>query len=85
MSTTDTLMWQAFASVIVPGFTINRLCAAVQFAQKRSTRMTLKKPWISTIVGLVSIPLIIHPIDHAVERAMDVTYRKYTGYHPKAP
>merc|ERR1719411_2248571 len=23
----DTLVWQAFASVIVPGFTINRICA----------------------------------------------------------
>ncbi|ROT78450.1 Mitochondrial fission process protein 1, partial [Penaeus vannamei] len=22
----DTLLWQAFASVIVPGFTINRVC-----------------------------------------------------------
>ena len=24
----DTLLWQAFASVIIPGFTINRICAA---------------------------------------------------------
>ncbi|XP_032670125.1 mitochondrial fission process protein 1 [Odontomachus brunneus] len=85
LSTSDTLIWQAFASVIVPGFTINRICAAVQFAQRRSTTMVLRKPWIPTIVGLVSIPFIIHPIDHAVERTMDVTYRKCTGYHPKAP
>lgn len=84
LSTSDTLIWQAFASVIIPGFTINRICAAVQFAQRRSTSVVLRKPWIPTIVGLVSIPFIIHPIDHAVERTMDVTYRKCTGYHPKA-
>ncbi|CAL1689143.1 unnamed protein product [Lasius platythorax] len=58
LSTSDTLIWQTFASIIVPGFTINRICAAVQFAQRKN---------------------------HAVEGAMDVTYRKWTGYHPKAP
>lgn len=71
--------------MIVPGFTINRICAAVLFAQKKSTNVALKKPWIATLIGLVSIPFIIHPIDHAVEDAMDVTYRKWTGYHPNAP
>ncbi|XP_029660075.1 mitochondrial fission process protein 1 [Formica exsecta] len=85
LSTSDTLIWQTFASIIVPGLTINRICATVQFAQKKSTRVAFKKPWISTLIGLISIPFIIHPIDHAVEGAMDVTYRKWTGYHPKAP
>ncbi|XP_011684660.1 PREDICTED: mitochondrial fission process protein 1 [Wasmannia auropunctata] len=85
LSTSDTLIWQAFASVIIPGFTINRICAAVLFAQRRSIRAAWKKPWIPTLIGLVSIPFIIHPIDHAVEGAMDVTYRKWTGYHPKEP
>jgi len=84
LSTSDTLIWQAFASVIIPGFTINRICSAVQFAQKKSARAALKKPWISTLVGLMSIPFIIHPIDHAVEKTMDFTYRKWTGYPPKA-
>lgn len=37
---------------------------------------------MSTIVGLISIPLIIHPIDDGVERTMDSTYRQWTGYHP---
>ncbi|XP_011158735.2 mitochondrial fission process protein 1 isoform X2 [Solenopsis invicta] len=85
LSTSDTMLWQAFASVIIPGFTINRICAAVQFAQRKSTRVAWKKPWIPTLIGLASIPFIIHPIDHAVEGAMDVTYRKWTGYHPKGP
>lgn len=31
---------------------------------------------VPTLVGLASIPLIIHPIDSLVDRVMDVTYRK---------
>lgn len=44
----------------------------------------LKSPWISTAVGLASIPLIIRPIDMSVESMMDSTYRKWTGYHPNS-
>jgi len=84
LSTSDTLIWQTFASVIIPGFTINRLCSVVQFGQKKYAGTVLKKPWISTLVGLMSIPFIIHPIDHAVEKTMNFTYREWTGYHPKA-
>ncbi|XP_076236687.1 mitochondrial fission process protein 1 [Calliopsis andreniformis] len=82
-SMTDTLLWQSFASVIIPGFTINRICAAVQFVQNRTNNVALKNKWISTIVGLISIPFIIHPIDNAVEDVMNVTYRKWVGYRPK--
>ena len=32
----DTLLWQAFASVIIPGFTINRICAFSLYAMGRS-------------------------------------------------
>jgi len=31
---------------------------------------------VPTLVGLASIPLIIHPIDSMVDRLMDATYRK---------
>ena len=31
----DSLVWQAFASVIVPGFTINRTCAGSLFAMEK--------------------------------------------------
>ena len=31
----DSLVWQAFASVIVPGFTINRVCAGSLFAMEK--------------------------------------------------
>ncbi|KAG7206894.1 hypothetical protein KM043_000791 [Ampulex compressa] len=85
LSTSDTLLWQSFASIIVPGFTINRICAAVQFAQRRTKNVAFKSPWVSTTIGLVSIPFIIHPIDRAVEETMNVTYRRWIGYHPKPP
>ncbi|KAK9305497.1 hypothetical protein QLX08_003509 [Tetragonisca angustula] len=79
LSMSDTLLWQSFASVIVPGFTINRICATVQFIQKRSNNVSLKNRWIPTIIGLASIPLIIHPIDNLVEETMNVTYRRWIG------
>ena len=84
LSTSDTLLWQGFASVIIPGLTINRLCAFVRYIQDKSgtCRPLLRSPWISTIVGLTSIPFIIHPIDELVENTMNSTYRQWTGYRP---
>ena len=32
----DTLLWQALASVIIPGFTINRICAASLYTMGRA-------------------------------------------------
>ncbi|XP_035733516.1 mitochondrial fission process protein 1-like isoform X1 [Vespa mandarinia] len=83
LSTADTLLWQSFASVIIPGFTINRLCVAVQYAQKNATNLILKNPWLPTIVGLLSVPLIVHPIDYVVEETMNTTYRKWIDHYPK--
>ncbi|XP_058805272.1 mitochondrial fission process protein 1-like isoform X1 [Phymastichus coffea] len=85
LSTSDTLLWQGFASVIIPGITINRLCATVRYIQKKSNKAMLRSPWISTMIGLASIPLIIHPIDLLVENSMNRTYRKWTGYKPSEP
>lgn len=82
LSATDTLLWQGLASIVIPGFTINRICAGVRFLQRRNVIFNLKSPWVSTVVGLASIPLIIRPIDMSVEKMMDSTYRKWTGYHP---
>lgn len=83
LSASDTLLWQSFASIIIPGFTINRICAVVLFAQRKTTRLILKNPWMPTIIGLSSIPIIIHPIDHLVEEVMNATYRKWIGYSPQ--
>lgn len=83
LSASDTLIWQSFASVIIPGLVINRICAGVRFMQKNAKSPVMRNPWVSTIVGLISIPLIIRPIDDGVERTMDSTYRQWTGYHPQ--
>ncbi|XP_017790536.1 PREDICTED: mitochondrial fission process protein 1 [Habropoda laboriosa] len=83
LSMTDTLLWQSFASVLIPGFTINRICTAVQFVQRRSNILAIKSRWIPTVIGLATIPFIIHPIDHIVEEAMNVTYREWIGHYPK--
>lgn len=74
----DSLVWQAFASVIVPGFTINRVCAGSLLAmQKAIPKVPLNtRKWITTAIGLGMIPLIIHPIDNGVHYAMDNSIRK---------
>lgn len=66
---TDTLLWQSLASVMIPGFTINRIVWA---AEKAVARAGSKIP---TVVGLASIPLIIKPIDHGVDALLDCTLR----------
>jgi len=73
----DVVIWQLLASVIIPGFTINRICWAVGKGLKMSKFRHPLAKWIPTITGLLSIPLIIHPIDHAVDVLMDESYRKY--------
>ena len=62
----DTLIWQGFASVVIPGLTINRLCALSRFMLNRYAVNMLSqhvRRWAVTGIGLGSIPFIIHPID----------------------
>lgn len=68
--------------MVVPGLIINRICAAVGFAQRNAKNSVMRSPWICTFVGLVSIPFIIQPIDQGVDHLMDTTLRQWTGYHP---
>jgi len=77
----DTLLWQALASVIVPGFTINRLCAASLVGLGRALPHVAEntRKWATTGLGLGVIPFIVHPIDSMVHFAMDNTTRKYIG------
>jgi fission process protein 1 len=73
----DTLIWQALASVIIPGFTINRVCAlSLKLLQRHSKQPIVRQKWITTFVGLGCIPFIVKPIDHGVDFAMDKTLRK---------
>jgi len=77
----DTLVWQALASVIIPGFTINRICAGSLLSLAKvapKVPLTTRK-WITTAVGLGVIPFIVHPIDSLVHFGMDNTTRKWIG------
>jgi len=78
VSTTDTLLWQSLASVAIPGFAINRIVKAFRFALAKSPVVVpiTFATWLPTVVGLGSIPWIIHPIDEFVDAAMDNTFRK---------
>lgn len=78
VSTVDTLIWQTLASVLIPGATINGIVRVARFAVSRTPAaipVTIST-WGPTAVGLGSIPVIIHPIDHGVDIFMDSTYRR---------
>ena len=73
----DTVVWQTFASVFVPGFTINRVVKACN-ERIKELRKGLPPPlvrWLPTAVGIGIIPLIIHPIDDLVHVVMDNSIR----------
>ncbi|KAK7068107.1 Mitochondrial fission process protein 1 [Halocaridina rubra] len=81
----DTLIWQALASVIVPGFTINRVCATSLFTLAKAipkVPLTTRK-WITTAIGLGCIPFIVHPIDSGVHYVMDNSIRNYLELAPR--
>ena len=77
---TDTLIWQGLASVAIPGFTINRICTYTGVLLKRGVSWSgPTRKWVTTAVGLLSIPFIIKPIDRSVDFLMENTLRKW--YH----
>ncbi|XP_040463183.1 mitochondrial fission process protein 1 isoform X2 [Falco naumanni] len=78
----------SLASVAIPGFTINRLCAASLALLGTLTRWPLPvRRWTTTALGLGAIPLIITPIDRTVDFLMDSSLRKLYGApgEPPAP
>lgn len=79
IETGDALLWQTLASVVIPGFTINRICALSQRVLSRNIpKMPLTvRNWLTVALGLASIPVIVRPIDKAVTIMMDSTYRKW--------
>ncbi|XP_043925894.1 mitochondrial fission process protein 1-like [Protopterus annectens] len=73
----DTFIWQSLASVAIPGFTINRICAASLYLLARMIRWPVPvRKWTTTAVGLSAIPVIIKPIDRSVDFLLDSTLRK---------
>ncbi|KAM9330796.1 mitochondrial fission process protein 1 [Gastrophryne carolinensis] len=82
----DTFVWQALASVAIPGFTINRLCAASLYIMGRVTRWPLPvRKWATTAIGLSAIPVIITPIDRSVDILLDASLRKFYDHHSGKP
>ncbi|XP_075983522.1 mitochondrial fission process protein 1 [Anticarsia gemmatalis] len=78
IETGDALIWQTLASVAIPGFVINRICALSHYSLARYTRVTRgARNWITVGIGLISIPFIVHPIDDGTTMIMDNTYRKW--------
>lgn len=73
----DVFVWQMLASVIIPGFVINRITWGVGIVSKQTKLPGIARKWLPTVIGLAAIPLIIHPIDTGVDHVMDRTYRKY--------
>lgn len=65
------------ASVIFPGFTINRICAMSTFLLKKNTKIPKSTgKLLVTGIGLVAIPFIIKPIDQFVDKLLDESLRK---------
>ncbi|XP_057674608.1 mitochondrial fission process protein 1 [Corythoichthys intestinalis] len=80
----DTFVWQALASIIIPGFTINRVCAATLHLLGRTTKLPLPvRKWTTTAIGLSTIPFIITPIDRSVDYLLDSSLRKVYGHGEK--
>ena len=81
----DTLAWQAFASVIIPGAVINRSCAFAGYALRRWVPSLPHQGRVmaTTCFGLALIPAIIHPIDEAVHVILDRTWRPFAEEHKR--
>jgi len=74
----DTLVWQGLASVIIPGYTINRIVWAAKKLSESdavSKLPPMAKKWAPTLVGLSCIPFIVHPIDTGVTMLLENTIR----------
>lgn len=73
----DTLTWQMLASVVVPGYTINRICALSTYLMNKSNKVSKNACRIIVpAIALASIPFIIKPIDHATDYLLDSSLRK---------
>jgi fission process protein 1 len=79
----DASIFHTFASMALPAFTIHSI---VKYSGK-FLKKTLPNSRVSkfgpVVLGLGSIPFIIHPLDHFTEFVMDRTVRKlYQGKFP---
>ncbi|KAL0818551.1 hypothetical protein ABMA28_008990 [Loxostege sticticalis] len=78
IATGDALLWQTLASIIIPGITINRICAYSSRALSKYQKIpALARSCLTVGIGLASIPVIVVPIDLGVTALMNVTYRRW--------
>ncbi|KAG5188923.1 mitochondrial 18 KDa protein-domain-containing protein [Tribonema minus] len=79
-ATLDVLLFQMLASVIFPGFTINRWVTFVGFLESSLNLQDTLPPvvyeYLPTAAGLALIPFIVKPLDVLVEKPLDVLVEK---------
>ena len=80
-SAIDTLLWQSLASVVVPGITIHQIVHMTSklIERQKSVPFGIRR-WAPTLVGLTTIPFIIHPLDNVVHFLLDLTVRPAFDY-----
>jgi len=70
----EAAVWQGLASVIIPGFAINRICWLSSHVLSRSSFISAaRQKWVTSAIGLGAIPLIIKPIDSLVDQMMEAS------------
>ncbi|XP_028162903.1 mitochondrial fission process protein 1 isoform X2 [Ostrinia nubilalis] len=78
IATGDALIWQTLASIVIPGITINRICAYSGRALSKYPKIPgAVRTWMTVGIGLASIPFIVVPIDIGVTFLMNLTYRRW--------
>jgi fission process protein 1 len=66
-----TVIWQCFASVVLPAFTINRIVKLIGYISKHFTKNQLMIKYSPTIIGLIVIPILPIVLDPIVDKAME--------------
>jgi fission process protein 1 len=74
----DLGIWHTFASMFVPAVTIHTIVKVSSNNLKKFPSVLTRLPrfgkFIPSIIGLLSIPLIIHPIDHATDFVIHIQF-----------
>lgn len=77
----ETALWQTFASVLIPGFCINRIVKFSSYILQSASAAPTSRisptvaKWAPTAIGLASIFVIFQPIDNLVHYGMDTFYK----------
>jgi fission process protein 1 len=80
---TDSLLWHSLASFALPGIAVHKIVKysskTLKYVKKEFPKLAIQSRTIRfapLIMGLLSIPFIIHPIDHATDFVLDNSVRK---------